>query len=162
MLANTVESHRDVFWRDADDSGNLVVADVFEPKQYDGTVERLQLADAAVQQSGLLCVAAAVVEEVDVHRELGFASSLLFLVDGDACVECNAVNPRLYVAASVEGVDAFPKADKHLLEKVGDFLFVAGEHVAHGVDGAFVLFHHVGEFLFVRVHCYCFRCFFVG
>jgi hypothetical protein len=42
------------------------------------------------------------------------------------------------IPAPLEILEAFPQVDQHLLKEVGYLVFVLGEHIAHGVNGALV------------------------
>jgi hypothetical protein len=49
LLSDSEQADADILGRDSDYLANLIVAEVFEPQQYDGAVKGLQLGNAAMK-----------------------------------------------------------------------------------------------------------------
>ena len=143
---------------DSHDLADFLIAEVFQPEQDDGAVERAQLADALPQQAELAGVLGLLVEQVDVYRQgFGPQAALLFPVLGDTSVEGDFPNPGIQRAVPSEGSGAPPKVDQDFLEEVGHLVLVGREHVAHGVNRASVFSHQGFKFTFChgRLACFC-------
>lgn len=53
LQSDAGESHADVFWRESDDVGDFLVGEAFQPKQDDGSVQRLQALDSLAKHLDL-------------------------------------------------------------------------------------------------------------
>ena len=116
LLADAVESNAHVLCRNADDGTNLLVADVLEPEQNNGTIERLKPNNTLVQHLCLLWFPSVAGEERMAHVDPFRLAASFRSVQRDARVERHTVDPRLHIASALKVGKSLPQADEHLLK----------------------------------------------
>ena len=144
-----MQAHADILGRDTYYLTYLFVGQILEPQQYDGAIEGLQARDALVEHIYLAGILVAVLEQVDVHRDVYLhLPAFLLPVLRDTGIQGDAIDPRFDVGSLLEPFETLPQVYQHLLKEVFHLVGILREHVAHGIYRAAMLFYGLRKLFF--------------
>jgi hypothetical protein len=148
-----------VLGRDPYDGANLIVRQILQPEQDDGSVERFQLVDAVIKHLDLFGFLVLLFIQVDVDSQRNRVPLSFLAVERNTSIQTHLVDPGFQFAPVFEAAESLPEVNRYLLIHILYFLLIFREHETYRVDGCPVVMQQLyegGFFLSFLFHCFAF------